>query len=138
MKTNLFLIIVIVVLGFYGCNSSRYITSSVVTGNNYPSVTFDSQIKVVLFGEVPAMEEVGMIQIIVRNEYFDRIDKVVERAKTEARRMGANVIVLNKQGVVTRQSTESVSPDPGNVALSYTVPVTVETPKYVFWAGRLK
>jgi len=138
MKTTIQLFVFVILIFLFGCINSRYITSSVVTGNNYPSVTFDSQIKVVLFGEVPAMEQVGMIQIIVRNEYFDRIDKIVERAKSEARKMGANVIVLNQQGVVSRQSTQSVSPDPGNVALSYTVPVTVETPKYVFWAGRLK
>lgn len=133
-----YVLIFILFLALTCCTNSRYIVSSVATGNTYPAVESDSQIKVHMFGDTPLLEEVGVIQILVRSEFNDRIDEVVKRAKMEARKLGANVIVLNRQAIVNFQTTKSVSPDPSNLTNSYTIPVTLETPKYVFLAGRLK
>jgi hypothetical protein len=41
--------------------------------------------------------------------------------------MSANVIVLNRQTIVTRQEAQSVFADSGNIDQGYSIPVTVET-----------
>jgi hypothetical protein len=92
MKKNLFLLLS-VVLTMSGCVTM--IDSFVQTGNSYAALSEGQNVKVVLSGEKPAMEEIGMIEI--KTTLAVPMNDAVEKAKKIASSKGGNTIYLQKQ-----------------------------------------
>lgn len=80
-------------------------------------------------GEIPVFKEIGIVQIIVDSPSYDDIGFVVEEAKKEARKMGADCLVLHRYETLKRALDNSLAME------SDQSPVTVQSPKYVFVAG---
>ena len=129
-----FIILFIVISLIIGCTRPMYI-SSIKTNEDYHPGTVSKIVKTYLTGKVPEYEEVGLIQVVLSDFRYDRIDRIVEETRIKAIEMGADCIILINSNVLTDQNTSFYITEDS-------VPVTMESlgqyPKYVFIAGRLK
>ena len=136
MKKYLFAAIIAIL--FFGCSRYYYHTSGVITGDSYPHLKQEDKVKVVLTGEAPDFEVIGMVQVISKFSIFE-IGDIVEEAQAKAREMGANIIALEGK-VITKSKNEGTSgtTDKNGKFTEGTPPSVSEYPTYTFIAGRLK
>lgn len=109
---------------YYGVNSS-----SVITNEELVRLNYDGSIRVYMTGEIPIHKEIGIVQIIVDSPTYDDVNSVVSEAKKEARKMGADCLILHRYETLQRISNDELLMD------SDQRNVVVESPKYVFVAG---
>lgn len=131
-------IITIIVLAILLSSCTTIKTSGVVTGNNYPPLSPTENVKVILSGESPEVEVIGMIQVIAASAYYDDIQVIVEEAKVKAASMGANIILLEGRSTLLSETQGTTgSTDANGVYHAGTSGGTTESPKYTFIAGRI-
>lgn len=132
---KIFTALVLIVL-LASCSTMR--TTGVVTGDFYSPLLENENVKVILSGEAPEIEVIGMILVVVHHSYYDDIGSVVNEAKEKAASIGANIIILEGK-------SSTITSIPGTMGSTAATGVhhagfsggTTESLKYSFIAGRI-
>lgn len=109
-------------LNYPGLNVSSVITNGTAT----PAEATTAEVRVYITGQAPIHDEIGVIQIVPDGPYYDELDMIVDAAKVEAQKMGANCLILYQERIMNRSMGDC---DNQSQVVGYT--------KYRFIAGVL-
>ena len=137
---KIYLIITACSLFFQACYTTNYSysirASSVSLSEDVAPRPEDAKVLLVLTSSPPEYEEIGIVQVLVIDPMYDDIGKVMDKAKVEARKVGANIIVLkNKQVLMDPEKDSSTSTDGSGNELTTEAIKMQKYIKYVFSAG---